>query len=245
MVDSKKIALVCIAKNEDDYLHEWIDYHKKLGFDDIFIIQNDWRWNSDSPHAHKLILDGVGMQQPAYNAFANTYRNEYDWAAFYDVDEFLVLNKHKNVHEFVNDYSTKANAIGVNVMLFGNNGLTKKTEDLSQIRRFTKRQSTVNKHVKCLVSLKVDFHMFTHNPNIPWTDTEYSLHTGPFNEHGSIEIAQLNHYFCRTQEEFQTKIHRGLADNPSLFRTMEEFEPHNFNEIEDLYAYQFMYGEQS
>ena len=36
-----KIALVCIAKNEDNYIKEWITYHKKLGFDDIFIYEND------------------------------------------------------------------------------------------------------------------------------------------------------------------------------------------------------------
>jgi len=38
----KKIALVTMAKDEDFYLQEWIDYHLKLGFDDIFIYQNNW-----------------------------------------------------------------------------------------------------------------------------------------------------------------------------------------------------------
>jgi hypothetical protein len=37
----KKIALVCIAKDEDLYLQDWIDYHLKLGFDDIHIYQNN------------------------------------------------------------------------------------------------------------------------------------------------------------------------------------------------------------
>ena len=35
-----KVALVCIAKEEDNYIQEWIDYNKKLGFDDIIIYQN-------------------------------------------------------------------------------------------------------------------------------------------------------------------------------------------------------------
>lgn len=34
---SQRAALVCIAKDEDDYIQEWIAYHKKLGFDDIYV----------------------------------------------------------------------------------------------------------------------------------------------------------------------------------------------------------------
>jgi len=42
----KKIALVTMAKDEDYYLQEWIDYHLKLQFDDIFIYQNNWRFKN-------------------------------------------------------------------------------------------------------------------------------------------------------------------------------------------------------
>ena len=37
-----KTALVCIAKNEDHYIDEWIEYYLKLGIDHIFIYQNDF-----------------------------------------------------------------------------------------------------------------------------------------------------------------------------------------------------------
>lgn len=30
-------TICCIAKNEDRYIHEWIAYHLKLGFDKIYI----------------------------------------------------------------------------------------------------------------------------------------------------------------------------------------------------------------
>ena len=30
-------ALAAIAKDEDAYIQEWIGYHLKLGFDDIFV----------------------------------------------------------------------------------------------------------------------------------------------------------------------------------------------------------------
>ena len=34
-------ALCAIARHEEDYLAEWIDYHLALGFDHIFIYDND------------------------------------------------------------------------------------------------------------------------------------------------------------------------------------------------------------
>ena len=32
-----KVALVCIAKNEDNYIQEWINYNLKLGFDKTLV----------------------------------------------------------------------------------------------------------------------------------------------------------------------------------------------------------------
>lgn len=32
-----KTAIVCIAKNEDNYINEWIKYHTKLGFDYVCV----------------------------------------------------------------------------------------------------------------------------------------------------------------------------------------------------------------
>ena len=46
MDDNKKYtsAIICVAKDEDHYIDEWIEYHLKLGFDAIYIIQNQWKY---------------------------------------------------------------------------------------------------------------------------------------------------------------------------------------------------------
>lgn len=238
----KKIALACIAKNEDDYIQEWIDYYKKIGFNDIFIFQNDWRWKGESENVHKIEFDGRGVQQNAYNTFVHYEKENFEWVAFFDVDEFLVLKKHNNIIEFLNEYANLP-AIGINEVLFGNNYLTNKTEEKSVLKRFTRRRDSVDMHVKSIIRLDQDFHMFTHNPNIVWYCTERLPHTGPFNHEGKIDIAQLNHYFCKTNEEFLDKIEKGLADNPIERRTFHDFDRHNFNEIEDLHAMNFLYNQ--
>jgi hypothetical protein len=235
-----KVALVCIAKNEDNYIQEWINYNLKLGFDKIFIYQNDWRTNIEHPNVIKFENDGINKQRECYHHFIQTYNNEYDWAAFFDVDEFLVLKNHKNIKDFINDYK-EFPGIGVNWVLFGNNGLTKVDVEYSLVKRFTKRQWSINQHVKSIVKLTPRLIMDIHNPNTFVVDTNKNKFSGPFNPNGWDNIAQINHYFCKTQEEFQEKCDRGRADSPVYRRTMSEFEEHNFNDIEDLTAYNFFY----
>lgn len=235
-----KVALVCIAKNEENYIDEWIKYNKKLGFDDIFIYQNDWRWSGNYDNVHKLELDGLNKQTEAYNHFIKNNLNNFDWVAFFDIDEFLVLKKHNNIKEFISEYNDFP-AIGVNWVLFGNNGHTKTNGDYRVIDRFTKRQTSVNVHVKCIVKLNEGVFMGVHNPNGMWVCPNKVSNKGPFNHQGSDEIAQLNHYFCKTEEEFALKCERGRADNLIIKRTMSEFEGHNINDIEDLTAYNFLH----
>ena len=36
-----KCAICAIAKNENDYINEWCKYHLNLGFDEIYIFDNN------------------------------------------------------------------------------------------------------------------------------------------------------------------------------------------------------------
>jgi hypothetical protein len=233
-----RVCLVCIAKNEENYIEEWISYHKKLGFDKIFVYENNWRCSSNDESIVKIPFDGEVKQTLSYNHFLSTYHNEFDWVAFFDVDEFLVLKKHNNVKDFLINYKDYR-SVGINWVLFGDNGIESVIDnDYSVLKRFTKRQIGVNQHVKSIVNLNNPPQMGVHVPKCQWVDTNKNVISGPFNQHGSDDIAQINHYFCKTREEFKEKISRGRSD-ASIFRTMNEFDPHNTNMIEDLTALKF------
>lgn len=237
-----KIALVCIAKNEDNYIEEWVNYNFKLGFDDIFIYENDWRCHLEMDNLYKIPADGDDMQVAAYNRFIQNFYDKYDWVAFFDVDEFLVLKKHSNVKNFINDY-TDYESIGINWALFGDSGLSFEG-DYSVLNRFTRRQSDINIHIKCIVKLDKRVRMDIHNPiNISIVNTEHKKFTGPFNKNGNYDTAQLNHYFCKTFDEWQDKKNRGRADkrrsDKGYIRKDTDFHGHNLNEIEDHYALNF------
>ena len=101
----------------------------------------------------------------------------------------------------------------------------------------------MNPHVKTILKCGVRCHMSVHNPDdIPITSPDGIKFVGAFNEKPNDEIAQLNHYFCKTPEEFMKKCARGRADIVTERNTFERnYHPFNFNDVEDLWAYDFMY----
>lgn len=236
------VALVCIAKNEDNYIEEWVNYHLKLGFDKIFIYQNDWRTSLENERVEKIEFDGDRMQEVAYNNFLRMRSDGYDWVAFFDVDEFLVLKKHKNIKDFIEVYKDY-NGIGINWVLFGDNNLTF-DGNYSVLERFTKRQKEVNEHIKTIAKVNKSLIQTVHNPsNAYLASTDFRVFSGPFNVTGNDDVAQLNHYFCKTWQEWQIKRDRGRADisikNVGHIRQDSDFHRHNFNEVEDRNALDF------
>lgn len=237
-----KVALVCIAKNEDNYIKEWVEYHTKLGFDHICIYQNDWRCSVQLDNTTIMDFDGPNRQTEAYNNFLRYWHNDYDWVAFLDVDEFLVLKKHSNVKDFIQDYQ-QHDVIGINWVLFGDNGLTF-DGNYNVLSRFTKRQIGVVPLVKCISRVKPNISWALHNAvNVNAIDTNYKIFAGCSNENGDDSIAQINHYFCKTWDEWSAKKNRGRADlspnSPGYIRRDSDFEAHNANEIEDTFALDF------
>lgn len=232
-----KTALCCIAKNEERYIHEWVDYHLKLGFDKIYIYCDDWQCPIDEcENVTTIQFRGIpAPQMPSYNHFLATLAKPYDYVMFLDVDEFLVLKNRSSVQEFLNG---KTESIGINWVLFGDNGLA---DDGSEgvLKRFTMRQAVPNRHVKTLVRVADGVKMQTpHNPYGEWLGSDGQMHTYAFCRNGNTQEAQVNHYFCKTYEEWKQKQARGCADSAEI-RPDSDFQRHNFNEIEDFLARDF------
>lgn len=239
-----KTALVCVAKNEANYIDEWIAYHLKIGFDDIHIIQNNWRHENKTQSASYHIIDGYGKQVDSYRWFLNEFRKRYDWIAFFDVDEFLVLKKHIRVSDFLCDYSDYA-AVSINWMLFGDNNLTFDGVNYSVLKRFIMRAERPDKLVKTIVNTVFDSEIELHNISIGSVDPSLRQVIGSDNLQASVDIAQLNHYFCKTRQEFEEKRFRGRADVPrhnnEYIRLPSDFDDHNYNQVEDTLARDFLY----
>lgn len=238
-----KVALVCIAKMEDLYINEWLLYNKKLGFDDIIIYENDWTCNLEYDFIKKIQYNGIAKQISAYNHFITNYKNQYDWVAFFDVDEFLVLKKHQNIKDFILEFNNPF-GIGINWVFFGANGKINRGEHQnSLIKQFTLRQKDVDRHIKTMLNLQSDSIMLNpHYSNVNIINMNKNYFSGPHNENCTDDIAQINHYHHKTFDDWKDRCIRNQADTGIPKNEIDWINTQfDFCDIEDLHALNFMY----
>lgn len=254
-----KIALVCIAKDEDNYIKEWIDYHHKIGFDDIYIYENDWECKIDFPNfVHKIPFPGKVQQNNSYNHFLYNYSHLYDWCMMIDVDEYFVPYGYKNVGECLSNYSDYL-GVGFNWKLFGSNGYDKvENNNYSVIQRFTKSQIGYNQHIKTTLNLSLLRTILNINqlifvcPHCVNIGLNYntiinaqksSYVYGPFNKinDDNLKIPYIAHFITKSKEEFYERRSKCRADTETPRDDIEGFwKEHNLNETENLDVLKYM-----
>lgn len=105
-----KYIIITTARNEEQYLDEWIQYHLKLGFTHIYICDNN-----DIPlcYNHENVtvyhVNDIDFSESIYQGQCKSYNRilneiQYDYCCIIDVDEFLEFKTCKNIQEFVNSY---------------------------------------------------------------------------------------------------------------------------------------------
>ena len=125
--DKDKFIVLTCAKNEDNYLVEFVEHYLKLGFDKIIIADNN-----DKPSIIKVLdkylnngtvevlnCRGFGsFQVQLYAMFAN--EGNYQWCGYFDADEYLELNCYTNIKDFLQNINE--NSVSFNWINFGSNG---------------------------------------------------------------------------------------------------------------------------
>lgn len=123
-------AICALAKNEELYLKEWLDHHYALGFDHVYLIDNNDKPGLKSFLASYLdkalltIIDFHGIkpsnQSAAYEYCLANYAKETRWMAFIDIDEFVMLKKDSDIRSFLSHYMHYP-AILMNWVMYGSN----------------------------------------------------------------------------------------------------------------------------
>jgi len=248
-----KVVLVCIAKDEDHYIEEWIDYQYKLGFDKVIMYENDWRCSVEREYLEKIPWDGGnGLQMSAYTHFIKN-NIEYDYATFIDCDEFITLKKHKNIKEFIQEYEFVQ--LSMNWYIFGPNGKLKR-DSKSQLTEFKYRNhdrfNTKHSHVKLILNLKELPSHFSfrdpHHTTIPSIDTNGKMFNGSLNHNGPRDVIYISHMSFRTYEDYVDKYNKGCVfrnEKPIARISINEWktflESGECSEVFDDTAYKFMY----
>lgn len=235
-------SICAIAKYENDYIAEWVRYHINLGFDHIYIYDNnevDGERIEDAIPAdlkEKIsVLDVRGkkyMQKIVYNECYRTY--DFDWCAFIDIDEFITFNPksgYTNIKQFLQDRDA-FDAVHLNWMCYGDNGMVRKKEG-GVVERFKEPIKPLdfafgydfpqNNHIKSILKkgLDVDWCKDTDdwdsNPHTPYGKMKICNENGNLVTNSpfheySLEIAYIRHYYSKTIEEYTCKMLRQCAD---------------------------------
>lgn len=239
-------VLCCIALNEHEYIDEFISHHLSIGFTKIYVYDNGpTQTLHDRPNVQVVHFPGTfpWLQVTAYNNFIATHARQHSHVMFLDVDEFLTLKLHDDVKNLLRDHmGDKGGALAFNWVFYGSNGQVVKDTRLGVRERFTRRQSGVDPHVKYICRMQDVSHVDSphyprfNSPQFAMYDTNGKPIIGAMNPEGDDKVAQINHYFVKTPEEYAKKMERPRCDTGEP-RPEEEIErlwsAHNRNDIED------------
>lgn len=149
-----KIALCAIARLENSYIKDWLDYHLGLGFDHVFIYDNYHTGESricEVVDAKSVLYQGKvtiievpdrsAYQMTAYNECYSRASKDFDWVCFIDIDEYLTFESSPNgpqsIQDFVKRFDAEIDAILIHWQIFDDNGYVE-SDGRSVIERFSK-----------------------------------------------------------------------------------------------------------
>lgn len=220
-----KILLCCIGKMENNYIREFVEHYKNIGFDNIVLYDNN---DINGEHFEDVIDDYIKSgyvilkdirgkqlaQIPSYTDCYNTYKDEYDWIAYFDIDEYLDLNCN-DIHEFLSNdmYNDRGiNTIRICWKQFTDSNLLKVKNNDYSIKRFTEYLPITYPYTAltkiiiktCLPSVTFDSaHGILKDNRIICVNTEGKLtNNSIFINNATWKNARLNHYRFKTIEEF-------------------------------------------
>lgn len=235
--DKDKYIVLACAKNEEDYIIEWIEHYLRLGFDKIIIADNNDVGNDSLPNlladyvssGRVQIIDARGteaLQVGLYTDFCE--EGNFKWCAFYDCDEFLEIGIYKTIQDYLEQFD-KYDIVLLNWLVFGPNGQIKKTEGGVQ-ERFKRPQGPVlyfkeNSFVKSIVRGGTDKFVGCHfngsHLPVPAEGKVVSFTVGGYFEPAISSHAYfpprykngyIKHYYTKSFEEWIKKADRGWPD---------------------------------
>lgn len=236
---SDKVALCCIGRLENLYAVEFVEHYINLGFDKIFIYDNN---HNGEEHFEDVLQeyvckglvevmnyrDRVKAQMMAYNDCYARHKDEYAWFLYCDFDEFLILPQHDNIKDYLSEFPNDCQVVLVNWLCMTDNNLVR-YDPRPLMERFTQPMDVMkrvqydfpdNMHVKSIIRGGMDRINFCGNPHTTDTPLKSYNSVGERCEYRpwqpmKYDKAYLKHFTTKTIDEWLTnKSKKGTADRP-------------------------------
>lgn len=232
-----KVGIIAIAKCEQMYIREWVDWHLDLGFDAIILADNDDEFLLpkviDYPSVlHENYCGKSGVQPLAYRGLYKKYQKGFDWLLFIDIDEFVVLEGYKDIKDFLKGFD--CDEVRISCKHFTDGDILDTQGDYRVVERFTEPISVdEDRFVKSFINTRVNVrHRMIFGHGIYDEDIEAMDALGnPCDSVGHRlkyvvhERCWLNHYRTKTIGEYiRQKMFRGGANNnPGRYENWEKY----------------------
>ncbi len=249
-------TLCAIVRNEAPYLAEWALFHRMIGFDRIVAYENDSD-DSTPKILEKLKQAGVIDEHiswanipdsPQFRAYRDAALNcATDWLMFLDADEFLNIFSRAPVNDFLARFAPDVSCVAVNWRIFGSSGHKDFAPGLA-LERFTHASAShhaVNRHVKSFFRPRCASAVHMHAPimalgrSVLASGAPLTMATQGISDRLDWSVAQVNHYFGKSFEEYAVKRRRGdvllPGNDPAKFAkyTDEMFRAHDLDDEPD------------
>lgn len=248
-----KLAAVVIAKNESEYIAEWLTYHKIQGFEKIYLYDNDSDDNMkeslqpfiDSGFLVYHQIHGTKQQGHAYTHALYNYGKLCKYMAYIDCDEFLTpCNYGDNIIDILDRTFCKypkAGGIAVNWCMFGSSHLENKPEGLL-IENFVWRAKIGRPGTQIIKSvIKPECCLKWIHPHYPVYRLGYDavdfdgnivrMWENPIKEYKELMIC---HYFTKSKNQWIKRRAMGQASTgKNKPRSIDDFYRHDNNDVLD------------
>ena len=235
-----RTAVVCIARLEGNYIREFIDHYRGLGFSNVIVCDNDHKDDNENLGSilkdyidegyviYEDYRDKIGYQMKCYTEMYAKYKDKYDWIAFLDIDEFLEIPNYNRIEDYLKDKSD-FDCVMVNWVCFGDNEQIQADYTKPIQERFkeplpldirVQYNFPENFHIKSILKGGLDNVVFGGNPHC--TDNHFKCcnASGMQVENRPWQMmdyrqAYIKHYVTKSLEEWYTnKMKRGSGDRP-------------------------------
>ena len=228
---TKNVCLCLIAKNENKYIKEFVEYYKNFRIDKIFLYDNNDLngenfQNAINNYIKKGFVELINFrgistaQLRAYNDCYQKNKINYDWLIFFDADEFIYLKDFNNIKLFLGDKRFyKCEGIQLNYVYYTDNNLIY-YENKSVIERFPERSYKMGKKVWHRSNVKSIIRGNLKNisiTNVHYLSSKIKSCNGFGNKVNIFHLHTLDidfnfyyliHYFSKSLEEFVEKLMR-------------------------------------
>jgi hypothetical protein len=253
------LAICTIACQEGPYLREFVEFHRLVGVEHFYVYDNG---STDETHdvlapyvaagvVTLIDFPGPVVQLAAYNHCARTFRDEAEWIAFMDADEFFFAPGGGDLRDALREFEGYG-GVHVNYANYGTSGHETRP-DGPLVAAFTRRARhdaavpyphllkapgldqddpnsyhALNAHVSSVirpdrVDRCVSPHYWSYRPGWFAVTENHERHDGPITSAVSMRKLRMNHYWTKSVEECRLKFERGLADQQRRRAWPEEF----------------------